>query len=697
MNSNNKNRLFYFTVLIFVVFVCVGYIFFQTKNKKNIVNNTDDKMKHMFLNDDYDIKSLEVNNLLKSSKFKNIFQENSNLPVRTNQWFSSLYFKSASEQIFVLPLAVKFTKVGLEISKPNISSSENLVQGFFQKNIEIVFEGKNDLESRVIDSSDFSVSVGIYDKEEKIASVILTKGSPFIYIELNKGNKAKVISNSKVDKQNDFYKTKINDDEFGIFFDNLNEISSEGDKILINSNETTSLMSVGFIPKEIPIAKIKKASLNPIEKTKVHFLKKDDKFVNIFEIITKNSGETLWGLLPHHFVGINKKQKEKCFVDSETNTIRGKQVFCEGNTFYIKSNQNIIPQKNLDFTKITDKQKEVLIDLIKKDVDNFTNFKATDTYFLGKELLKIAQLYNLCENLELNEQSQKLHKVLVQEFDTWRNNTVNNKRPASGKYFLYDDLIKGVVGYNTSFGSEEFNDHHFHYGYFIQTAAIIARYDKEFLSKNEKFINLILRDYVNLSRNDKKFPIIRNFDFYEGHSWASGPAVFGDGNNQESVSEAVQAYYGAFLWGDVIEDEKIKEVARWIYNQEVDSSLTYWLFATKYSPHFSGYKHSLFSMIWGAKSEFSTWFSSEPEAKVGIELIPFTPGSQYLHEVPDETIRAHLSETSFPKHKLFFDQLLMYKAMQDKKSALKLFKEVKEKDLDGGNTWSFLYAWIITR
>ncbi len=699
MVLRSKNKLFYLGLIVFVVF----YIFFQGfQSKKKISHDKKDfsidnnKKKSMFLDTDYNIESLGVGELVKSSKFSEIFQEDSDLPVRTNQWFSSLYFKSTSEQIFMLPLAIKFTKVGFEISKPNISSSKDLVQGFFQKNIEFTFKGERDLKSKVIKSSDFSVLVGIYNKENKIASVTLTKGSPFIFIELDNKNKIKIISNSKIKREEDFYKTTVNNNEFGIFFDNLDNINSEKNNVITKDIKDNSLMSIGFLPDGISTEEIKKASLNPIIDTKVSFTKDSDKYINIFSVITRDSKDTLWGLLPHHLAGITKEQQKRCFLENKIDTIRGKQTFCKGNIFRIKSNQNITPKKDLDFSKITNEQKKVLIELVKKDVNKFNGFKATDTYFLGKELLKIAQLYSLCENLGLDKESKKLNKILVQEFNNWRSNTINKKQPSSGKYFVYDNLVKGIVGYNTSFGSEKFNDHHFHYGYFIQAASIIARYDSEFLNKNKEFINLILRDYMNLSRNDNEFPIVRNFDFYEGHSWASGTALFGDGNNQESSSEAIQAYYGAFLWGNVIKNENIKEIGRWLYNQEVDSSLTYWFLATKYSPKFTGYKHSLFSMIWSAKDEFSTWFSAEPEAKVGIELIPFTPGSQYLKEVPEEIIRSHLDETSFPKHKLFFDQLLMYDAIQNKQEALNLFKKIKEKDLDDGDTLSFLYAWLIT-
>ena len=40
--------------------------------------------------------------------------------------------------------------------------------------------------------------------------------------------------------------------------------------------------------------------------------------------------------------------------------------------------------------------------------------------------------------------------------------------------FGYDPDWKGVVGQTAAFGSELFNDHHFHYGYFLYAAAVLA-------------------------------------------------------------------------------------------------------------------------------------------------------------------------------------------------------------------------------
>ncbi|KAG4914954.1 hypothetical protein JHK87_052511 [Glycine soja] len=61
-----------------------------------------------------------------------------------------------------------------------------------------------------------------------------------------------------------------------------------------------------------------------------------------------------------------------------------------------------------------------------------------------------------------------------------------------------------------------------------------------------------LLKYV-VPNTDKFVPFVmtqlRCFDFYKLHSWAGGLTNFGDGRNQQSTSEVVNAYYAAALMG----------------------------------------------------------------------------------------------------------------------------------------------------
>ena len=87
-------------------------------------------------------------------------------------------------------------------------------------------------------------------------------------------------------------------------------------------------------------------------------------------------------------------------------------------------------------------------------------------------------------------------------------------------------------------GDVELNAHHFHYGYFIKAAAEAARRDPAWAADERwgGMVKLLIDDVACPDRADRRFPFLRNFDPYAGHSWASGHAKFGDGNNAVSIA-----------------------------------------------------------------------------------------------------------------------------------------------------------------
>lgn len=101
------------------------------------------------------------------------------------------------------------------------------------------------------------------------------------------------------------------------------------------------------------------------------------------------------------------------------------------------------------------------------------------------------------------------------------------------------------------YGNTFYNDHHFHYGYHIFAAAVIGHLDKTWIAGNKDYVNMLARDTSNPSAKDTIFPMWRSFDWYHGHSWATGLFASLDGKNQESTSEDMMHAYGLKMWGKV--------------------------------------------------------------------------------------------------------------------------------------------------
>lgn len=57
----------------------------------------------------------------------------------------------------------------------------------------------------------------------------------------------------------------------------------------------------------------------------------------------------------------------------------------------------------------------------------------------------------------------------------------------------------GATNVFVDFGNGYYNDHHFHYGYFLHVAAVIAKFDSNWLSQHKTAINWFARYVATLS------------------------------------------------------------------------------------------------------------------------------------------------------------------------------------------------------
>jgi endoglucanase Acf2 len=203
--------------------------------------------------------------------------------------------------------------------------------------------------------------------------------------------------------------------------------------------------------------------------------------------------------------------------------------------------------------------------------------------------------------------------------------------------FAYDANWDTILARPNSFGlNNELNDHHFHFGYFINAAAAIAREDPAWASPSSfgGMVNLLIKDAANWDRSDPRFPFLRNFDPYAGHAWASGHAAFAAGNNQESSSESMNFATGLILWGSATGDTQIRDLGIYLYAAEAASIAQYWFDADR-AVFPAAVTRKLSGIVWSNGAAYATWFSGDPELIHGINFLPITGGSLYLAYRPD--------------------------------------------------------------
>jgi endo-1,3(4)-beta-glucanase len=410
-------------------------------------------------------------------------------------------------------------------------------------------------------------------------------------------------------------------------------------------------------------------------------------------------GPTAFAALPHQQQ--NLAPDITCDLGSYP-SIYGTLKLCSGSELSWSS-PLYAPKPALNLDNLITEQREELIRQVTKETANLPDFPA-DTYFGGKALYRAAMLYQLAVQLKAERPAGDLKAKLTETLGQWTDPQGCAKRQAF--CFVYDEQAKGVVGMTPSFGSDEFNDHHFHYGYFLYAAAVLAANDPALAQRYAPVLNLLAAD-IGSSANGGKgsssetahFPDRRTFDAYASHSWASGTAPFADGNNQESSSEAVTAWNGLALWAKATGNANLETEATWMLSSEAQSGLAYWTDFDSSQPVYAGYEHKIVPLNWGGKRDYATWFSPEPAAMLGILVIPMSPSSTYLAG-DSRRIEANVAEATDGKFdQKFGDYLLMYSALageQQRKAALAAAERLDDKWIDDGNSRSYLLAWLMS-
>lgn len=322
-----------------------------------------------------------------------------------------------------------------------------------------------------------------------------------------------------------------------------------------------------------------------------------------------------------------------------------------------------------------------------------TPAEPADTYGGGKWLYRLANLLTVAKAVHDPASAATARKKLQQALIEWTE--VDGCRTRATHCFVRDNRIGGVVGLEASYGSEQFNDHDFHYGYFLYAAAVAVRDRPSLATKIGPVIDLLAADIASPTAQ-RGLPALRMYDPWAGHSWASGYSPFADGNNQESTSEAVNAWNGLALWAQVRRDAGLRSTAQWLLANEAAATKAFWLDPDLTA--FPAFQHSFVSLLWGGKRDSATWFSADPAAKLGIQLIPMSPAAGYLR-TSKAAMRADLTEARTAKTGLFADYLLMYDVLAggSKPAALRQLAALPAKQIDGANSKSYAAAWILTR
>ena len=591
----------------------------------------------------------------------------------TNRWYSGLVFGDEPMSVFPLPLGFALTGDGFALGLPRVVANPATIAGGFVPDVAVGVGADHS----VVANSDPSVVVldNLAADGARVGTTTIAQGSPFV-AWLAERAASVTLPEGFQPAGDDLYAATIGGVQYALL--------APGAAVSGGTVDVPAGGSLVFwpVPEGTEVAALASAASHLVTGSEVTYQVGDDQVSTSLTYLA--DGPTAMARLPH------QAADQACELGSYPSVL-GTMQLCEGSTL-TWSAPRLASRAALDLSGLDDGQREQLREQLDADLADLPDLPA-DTYFGGKALQRLAMLLMVAEQLELPDRAEQAAGALDEALTKWTEPQGCAQREAF--CFVYDPEGRGMIGLTPSFGSDEYNDHHFHYGYFLYAAAVLAGHDPTVVERYAPVMTLLAADIA--SSGGEHFPARRAFDPYGSHSWASGTSPFADGNNQESVSESVNAYAGLELWAQAAGDQPLATQAAWMASAEAQSGLTYW--TNPDLSEFPGYQAGIVSLLWGGKRDYATWFSPEPAAKLAILLLPMSPSSGYLAGDPDR-IRANVDEaTGGNFRQQFGDYLLMYSALAgtaERDAALATAADLPDDLIDDGLSRTYLLAWLLS-
>ena len=337
------------------------------------------------------------------------------------------------------------------------------------------------------------------------------------------------------------------------------------------------------------------------------------------------------GFLPHHYHSL-EYSKNNNVTDSDVKfltggsgyvsylTPRGEMRIAAGNDFCFRyTTHGILPFFPAPFEWAEGFSKTIMQSL-NADYVQRGSFGA-DTYWGGKGLIQMMHYMTFAMQMGDTVNYRVAHSRLRAILEDWYTYTPGE----SDRYFARFPRFGALVGFDPSYDSETFNDHHFHYGYFVYASAVMCMLDSDFRDKYDQMAREVALDYACWLRNDSRYPYMRTFNPYCGHSFAGGMGNEGNGNGQESSSEALQSWGAVMMLGAALGDTEMLNAGIYGYTVEAHAVSEYWFDRARRNIDYTKYTHPYCCNLTMQGVGWWTWFSGDPVWMHSIQWLPISP------------------------------------------------------------------------
>ncbi|ANS76332.1 coagulation factor 5/8 type domain protein [Paenibacillus yonginensis] len=648
-------------------------------------------------------------------------------PIPSNDWWQSILISNLGDgnSLITLPLKNWYTKQGLAVLNPGAGYAHgDSIDADGDPDLYLSSNNINpaNIETKISGYGDYSASVILSDDDTAKMTTTFVKGSPFIYNTYE--NPDAVILQSPVmtrlfdDNNNpvllndgDVYTADhiglevTNKDRaptsqtfvrhYGIFTPEGTTFMKLGNTIKIKLGSGENYLSLAALPSASELGEYYQHAYAFVTDTKV-----DYHFDENVSLVTTNfttstevkrpgfSADTIMTLLPHQW-----KISNTPLTDLSYPSIRGTLKVRVGNTFTTSDRFNGLIPQFVEPNDPTYSRAQLVAYLDQLDADLANGFMVEDPYWQGKKLHPLALAVLISDQLGDTERRDQYLKDLKTILTDWY--TYSPDEPLHSYYFHYSKYWGSLMSYASGFGiNTGLTDHHFTYGYYIFASAVLATYDKEFLRDYGDMVETLIRDYANPNKDDSQFPWFRNFDPYEGHSWAGGYADNRSGNNQEAAGESLFSWVGEYMWGLVTDNDTYRDAGIWGFTTEEKAVEQYW-FNYDGDNWVDGYTHATAGQVYGSATAFTTFFGGDPEYVYGIHWLPPAEWMTYYGRQPEKTAAVYqgmIKDLGGQPERTWFHIIWPFESIFDPDSVLSKWDTTNMQQNEAFNAYWFVHS-----
>lgn len=562
------------------------------------------------------------------------------VPYPTNEWFMNFFLGSGHQPVNMFPYDLKKTTTGMDICFPalNTSSSTSVLATFLQ-NISLQCTATTTTQ-KLTGFTDLGCTITWTAAGGSMSSNIV-RGMAYVTMSYTGLTPLVVsqhaivgINGTAVGATGSFSGTKfnlvLNNGQTWILYTSSSiTLTLSTANTLTAGGAFTGTFRLALMPSSTDEAALDASA--PVIPTggSVDYSISGSTATETFTFTSTGTGSLLMYTLPHHQQWLPGGQT----YGAQLTTLRGVMKAITGNTWTLTIPLPTIGWNNanpINSTRLAAVQAALTADKTFVPAVN-------DPYFGGKQLGKAARLILIADQVGDTNARDTLLANLKSVINLYLNGSL-------GTALRYDTVwggivsVAGLTNQDADFGNGRYNDHHFHYGYTVYAAAVIAKFDTTWATAYRAKINDLIRDMANPSLSgDPYFTSMRHFDWFEAHSWAAGNFEFGDNRNQESTSEAVNAWYGLYLWGLITGQTQLRDQGMFLFASECAAAQKYWQIKQADTIYPAPFKaNGVVGILWSNKVDYATFFGAQPEYIHGIQMLPTTPATEVL--VPDAWI-----------------------------------------------------------